>query len=192
MLKKVSIIAIMRKSIFKLFACMVAVWMFSTQNMSAQMVAVRTDAVKDLLMTPNVGVDLVVGEKFTLGGEVAFNRNPWFFEGLRVTSVTPEFRYWFNGRPLTRQYVGVVGNMTAYGIRREDQLHQGDAFGIGLSFGHVWTLTQRWNIDFTGSLGVIGYKGWYDKSKNDAVGVNARGYALLPIRLGVSVVYVIR
>ena len=69
------------------------------------MVAVRTDAVKDLMLTPNVGVDLVVGEKYTLGAEVAFNRNPWGLQ-MQMTSVTPEFRYWFNGRPLTRQYCG--------------------------------------------------------------------------------------
>lgn len=186
---KATKIAIMRKSIFKLLACVVALWAFSTQKASAQMVAVRTDAVKDLLMTPNLGLDLVVGEKYTLGAEVAFNRNPWFLKGVRMTSFTPEFRYWFNGRPLTRQYVGVVANMTAYGL---SQRHQGDALGLGMSFGHVWTITQRWNIDFTGSLGIIAYKEWYDKAGDDPKGINARGYALLPIRLGVSVVYVIR
>ena len=179
----------MRKSILRLFACAAALWMFSIQNVSAQMVAVRTDAVKDLLMTPNVGVDLVVGEKYTLGAEVAFNRNPWFMKDVQMTSVTPEFRYWFSGRPLTRQYVGLVGNMTAYNLNNQ---HRGDAFGVGLSFGHVLTLTQRWNIDFTGSLGVVAYRGLYDKNDPDDFGVNARGYALLPIRLGVSVVYVIR
>ena len=179
----------MRKNILKLFACVVALWVFSTQNVSAQMVAVRTDAVKDLLMTPNIGLDLVVGEKYTLGAEVAFNRNPWFMKGVRMTSLTPEFRYWFSGRPLTRQYVGVVANMTAYGL---SQRHQGDALGLGMSFGHVWTLTQRLNIDITGSLGVISYREWYDKGGDDPKGINGRGYTLLPIRLGVSVVYVIR
>lgn len=184
----------MKKSIYKLLTCVVAFLALSAQDLSAQMVAVRTDALKDLLMTPNVGVDLVVGEKYTLGAEVAFNRNPWGLK-MRMTSVTPEFRYWFSGRPLTRQYVGVVGNITGYNLAWNN-VHQGDALGLGISFGHVWTLTQRWNIDLSGSLGVVGYREKFHY-KNDnftdyGERANARGYALLPIKLGVSVVYVIR
>lgn len=184
----------MKRRICSLLACVAALWMLSSQHLSAQMVALRTDAVKDLMMTPNLGFDLVVGEKCTLGAEVAFNHNPWGMQ-MQITGVTPEFRYWFNGRPFTRQYVGLVANITGYNIEGATT-HHGDAWGIGMSFGHVWTLTQRWNIDFTGSLGAIGYreKFYY---KNDYFAdygerANARGYVLLPIRLGVSVVYVIR
>lgn len=191
MLNKVSKKNIMKKCIFKLLACVVAFLALSTQNLSAQMVAVRTDAVKDLLMTPNIGVDLVVGEKFTLGAEVAFNKKPWGVD-MQMTSVTPEFRYWFNGRPLTRQYVGLVANMTGYNLEWNGT-HHGDAFGAGISFGHVWTLTQRWNIDFSGSWGVVGYREWFtNKGATPGNAVNAKGYALLPIKLGVSIVYVIR
>ncbi len=184
----------MKKSIYRLLTCVVALLALSTQDLSAQMVAVRTDALKDLLMTPNVGVDLVVGEKCTLGAEVAFNRNPWGVK-MQMTSVTPEFRYWFNGRPLTRQYVGVVANMTGYKLNWKDY-HHGDAVGLGLSFGHVWTLTQRWNIDLSGSFGVVGYREKFFRQGDDISGYgerfNARGYALVPIKLGVSIVYVIR
>lgn len=184
----------MKKRICSLLACVVALWALSTQELSAQMIAVRTDALKDLMLTPNVGVDFVVGERYTLGAEVAFNHNPYGLK-MQLTSVTPEFRYWFNGRPLTRQYVGVVANITGYKLDLNNH-HHGDAYGVGISFGHVWTLTERWNIDLTGSLGVIGYREkFYYKHDNFAdygERVNARGYLLLPIRLGVSVVYVIR
>ena len=163
-------------------------------DLSAQMVALRTDPVKDLMLTPSIGLDFVVGEKYTLGAEVAFNRNPWGIK-MQMTSVTPEFRYWFNGRPFTRQYIGVVANMTGYNLSWNN-VHHGDALGIGVSFGHAWTLTQRWSIDFAGSLGIIGYreKFYY---KNDYFAdygerANSRGYVLLPIRLGVSAVYVLK
>lgn len=184
----------MKRNICRLLVCVVALGILSTQELSAQMVAVRTDALKDLLLTPNIGVDIVVGERYTLGAEVAFNRNPYGLN-MQMASVTPEFRYWFNGRPLTRQYVGVVANMTSYDLALNNH-HHGDAFGIGVSFGHVWTLTERWNIDLTGSLGVIGYREKfyykYDNFADYGERANARGYVLLPIRLGVSVVYVIR
>ena len=184
----------MKKSICRLLTCVIALWALSVQDISAQMVALKTDVVKDLMLSPSVGVDLVVGERYTLGGEVMFSRNPWGIK-MQMTSFTPEFRYWFNGRPLTRQYVGVVANITGYKLAWNN-VHHGDALGLGISFGHVWTLTQRWNIDLSGSLGVIGYKEKFHY-KNDnytdyGERTNARGYALLPIKLGVSVVYVIR
>lgn len=184
----------MKKRICNLLACVVALWAFSAQDLSAQMIALRTDAVKDLMLTPSLGLDFVVGEKYTLGAEVAFNHNPWGIK-MQMTSVTPEFRYWYNGRPFTRQYIGIVANMTGYNLAWNN-IHQGDAIGVGISFGHVITLTQRWSIDFAGSLGIIGYREKY-YYKNDyftdyGERPNARGYVLLPIKLGVSAIYVLR
>lgn len=184
----------MKQRICSILTCMVVLWVLSTQHSLAQMVALRTDVTKDLMMTPSLGIDFVIGEKYTIGTEVAFNNNPWGMQ-MQMTSVTPEFRYWYNGRPFTRQYVGVVANLTSYDLVWHN-IYAGDALGVGLSFGHVWTLTKRWNIDFTASVGAMSYrqKFYY---KNDYFAdygerTNAKGYLLLPIRLGVSVVYVIR
>lgn len=184
----------MKNHICSLLACVIALWTLSTQDLSAQMVALRTDPLKDLMMTPSMGLDFVVGEKYTLGSEVVFNCHPWGIK-MQMTSVTPEFRYWFNGRPFTRQYIGIVANMTGYNLAWNN-VHHGDALGIGVSFGHVWTLTQRWSIDFAGSLGIIGYKEKF-YYKNDYFAdygerANSRGYVLLPIRLGVSAIYVLK
>ena len=184
----------MRIRICILLTCMAALWILVPQQISAQMVALRTDIAKDLLMTPNIGIDFVTGEKCTLGAEVAFNNNPWGMQ-MQMTSVTPEFRYWYNGRPFTRQYVGIVANLTSYDIVWNN-IYSGDAIGMGVSFGHVLMLTKRWNIDFTASVGVMGYRQKY-YYKNDYFAdygerINAKGYLLVPIRLGVSIVYVLR
>lgn len=164
------------------------------QKTSAQMIAVKTDVLKDLLMTPSLGVDLVVGERTTLGAEVAFNNQPWK-QDMKLVSVMPEFRFWFNGRPFTRQYVGLVGNFSVYDITL-DHVYNGDALGLGVSFGHVWTLSKRINIDFSGSVGVLGYKQMYHQ-KNDVpleheISANSKGHMLMPIKLGISLVYVLR
>ena len=79
----------MKKSICRLLTCVIALWALSAQDISAQMVALRTDVVKDLMLSPSVGVDLVVGERYTLGGEVMFSRNPWGIK-MQMTSFTPE------------------------------------------------------------------------------------------------------
>ena len=184
----------MRSRLCSSFACMAVLWLLAPQQVSAQMVALRSDIVKDLLMTPSIGIDFVTGEKCTLGAEIAFNNNPWGME-VQLTSVTPEFRYWYNGRPFTRQYIGIVANMTSYDIVWNN-IYSGDALGLGLSFGHVWTLTKRWNIDFTASVGVMGYrqKFYYkdDYFADYGERTNAKGYLLFPIRLGMSIVYVLR
>lgn len=172
----------------------VALSVFIPQKVSAQMIAVKTDVVKDLLMTPSLGVDLVVGERTTLGAEVAFNNQPWK-QDIKLVNVMPEFRFWFNGRPFTRQYVGLVGNFSIYDVAFE-HVYNGDALGLGLSFGHAWTLTKRISIDFSGSVGVIGYKQMYHKKdellEGNGIVANSRGHMLMPIKLGVSLVYVIK
>lgn len=179
------------RSILVIFVLLAAL---HPQQSFAQMFALRTDVVKDLLMTPTLGFDFVVGEKHTLGAEVAYNENPWDVQ-MHLVSVTPEFRYWFNGRPFTRQYVGIVANMTAYTLTWNN-IYAGDALGIGMSFGHVWTLTKRWNIDFSASVGVMGYKQKFyykdDYFADYGERTNSMGYLLLPIKLGISMVYVLR
>ena len=140
------------------------------------------------------GEGLVVGERTTLGAEVAFNNQPWK-QDIKLVSVMPEFRFWFNGRPFTRQYVGLVGNFSIYDVAFE-HVYNGDALGLGLSFGHAWTLTKRISIDFSGSVGVIGYKQMYHKKdellEGNGIVANSRGHMLMPIKLGVSLVYVIK
>ena len=165
------------------------------RDASAQMMALRTDLTKDLLMTPSLGLDFVIGEKQTIGVEVIYNNRPWK-QQMQMVSVMPEYRYWFNGRPFTRQYIGAVANLTSYSLTWSKNVYDGDALGLGLSFGHVWTLSERWNIDLTASVGVFGYRQKYyytsDYFQDYGERTNARGYLLMPIKLGVSAVYVIR
>lgn len=165
------------------------------RSASAQMMALRTDMTKDLLMTPSIGLDFVVGEKHTFGVELLYNNRPWK-QQMRLVSVMPEFRYWFNGRPFTRQYIGAVASLSSYSLTWSKNVYDGDALGIGLSFGHVWTLTKRWNIDFSASVGVLGYRQKYyytnDYFQDYGERTNAIGYLLMPIRLGISAVYVFR
>ncbi|MBE6291034.1 MAG: DUF3575 domain-containing protein [Bacteroidales bacterium] len=182
------------KRICSYFILLIALFVLAPGKVAAQMIAIRTDMLKDVLMTPSLGVDFVVGEKHTIGAEVAFNNQPWNMD-MKLVSVTPEFRYWFNGRPFTRQYVGVVGNLSVYDMTF-DHVYNGDALGLGLSFGHVWTLTKRLNIDLSAGIGVLGYRQKYyyknDHPADYGERVNSKGHMLMPIKLGVSLVYVLR
>lgn len=183
------------KRICKLLAMSAVLLVLLPCNALAQMMALRSDVTKDVLMTPSLGLDFVVGEKHTVGVEVLYNNRPWK-QQMQQVSVMPEFRYWFNGRPFTRQYVGAVASLSSYSLTWSKNVYDGDALGIGFSFGHVWTLTERWNIDFSASVGLLGYRQKYyytnDYFQDYGERTNALGYLLMPIKMGVSVVYVLR
>ena len=75
------------------------------------------------------------------------------------------------------------------------------AFGIGATFGYVFNITHRLNIDCHAGFGAVVYrhKEYFVNDNYDldySIGgverTNANGYALLPTRIGVSVSYILK
>ena len=52
----------------------------------------------DGLMTPNLSMEIVTGNKTTFGLSVLGNYKPWGMD-MKMAGAIPEFRYWFGGRP---------------------------------------------------------------------------------------------
>ena len=71
----------------------------------AQLLAVKTDGLKWALMSPNIGVEVVTGDKTSIDFSAYGNYKPWG-KDMKMVVVQPEFRYWFNGRPMVREYIG--------------------------------------------------------------------------------------
>ena len=74
---------------------------------SAQNVAVKTNALYWLTTTPNLGVEVALGNKVTLDVSGAYN--PWTFKDdkkMRFWLVQPEVRYWFCEK-FEGHYIGV-------------------------------------------------------------------------------------
>lgn len=166
----------------------------------AQMVAVNTDLLMDLLATPSGGIELVVGERSTLGLDVMGNYHPWK-KNMKMIVVQPEYRYYFSGRPMHKHFIGIGGLAASYDVKLKGKVHNGTGLGIGVVFGYVANLGKRFNIDFHAGFGAIGYKHKeysigdnYDSSytENGELGTNATGYYLLPTRVGVSLTYILK
>lgn len=164
----------------------------------AQMLAVNTDMLLDVMMTPNAGVEVVVGERTTLGGHIFGNYKPWG-KDVKMVGVQPEYRYFFSGRPLHKFFVGAAGLIANYDITWKGKVYDGVSFGAGLTFGYVINLNNRWNIDCHAGFGAIAYKQkeYYEgDNRNEATGGlgyrNANGYYLLPTRIGVSLSYILK
>ncbi len=165
----------------------------------AQQVAIKSNGLMWLAMMPNAGCEFVVGERSTIDLSVFGSVNIWGNKA-RILGFQPEYRYWFNGRPMTREYVGVAALGASYDITWGDKVYEGDAGGLGLTFGYVMNLSKRLNVEFFAGCGLVFFqqKQYYEGDHFDdytgtgAVQANAKGYKLLPMKLGVSVSWILK
>ena len=139
---------------------------------------------------------LFLGAGTTAAQQIAIKTNA----DSKVIGVQPEYRYWFNGRPMTREYIGVALLGTTYDMQFGRNVYDGDAVGVGLTAGYSLSLGKKLNIEFYGGFGVVGFwqKLYYkddtyeDYFSDGSVKTNSHGYKLMPVKLGVSISYILK
>ena len=144
----------------------------------AQMVAVSTDVLMDALQTPSVGAELVVGERSSIGLSLFGNHNPWG-KTMKIMGLQPEWRYYFSGRPMHSWFAGIGAVGAQYDITWKGKVYDGSAVGAGLTF---YRQKEYFEAD--------SYESDYDYGATAQS--NAKGYAILPTRIGVSVSYILK
>lgn len=167
-------------------------------SLQAQQFAVKTNGLLLATLTPNLGFEFVVGERSTIDVSL-FKSFSFYGKDVDVLGAAPEFRYWFNGRPMTREFVGVAALATTYDITWGRRVYNGDAFGCGLTFGYVMNFGRRLNLEFTGGVAAVRFKQkqhFVDDHYEDFAELgqnipNSKGYKLLPMKLGVSITYIL-
>ena len=164
----------------------------------AQQIAVKTNGLMFAAMMPNVGCEFVVGERSSIDIS-AFGAVNIYGNKAQMLGLMPEYRYWFNGRPMTREFVGISALGTSYDITWGDNIYQGDAAGAGVTFGYALNLSKRLNVEFHGGFGAVYFKQkqYYKNDNledytNGTAQANATGYKLLPIKIGVSISYIFK
>ena len=168
---------------------------------NAQLLAVNTDVAMDACLAPSLGIEIVMGKKSTLNINGLYGEKI-FYKDIRIASVQPEWRIYLSGRPMYHHYFGAIGLLASYKMKYDGKWHDGDASGIGVSFGYVLPLKERLLVDFHTSLGGIYYhqKEYmigenYDENHLNSAGypvANASGGLLMPLRIGVSLTYIIK
>jgi len=170
---------------------------------AAQRLAVKTNLLSLAGATPDLGFEVVTGEHASFSLTAFGTVNPYWRdkslgEEVQTTlfAVQPEFRYWFNGRPLTRFFTGVNALAAAYDFSMVGRLHKGNAAGIGLTAGYVINLTKRLDVEFSTGAGLLFYWG---KRYADGTPLpledempDTWGYKLSPTKLGITLVYIIK
>lgn len=178
-------------TILLLFCC--------TSMLHAQKIAVKTDALLLGTMTPNLGGELIVGERTSVCLTAFGNNKPWG-KDIKMMGIVPELRYWFNGRPLIRQYIGIAALGTHYDITWKEDMYQGDALGAGISFGHVWRLGRRIAVECYASCGAVYFKhkhynvndNFEDYEQFEDAHNNVTGIKIMPTKIGISFTYIIK
>ncbi len=167
----------------------------------AQKMALNTDLVMDAMMLPNLGMEITCGEKSTFGLNLIGGYKPWWSKGGNAFALQPEYRWYFLSRPMDRWFVGAGGILGYYDLTISSKVYNGLTYGAGLTFGYVWKISSRLNIDFHGGFGLIAYnrKEYYttdnyeqDYIKDEEIKTNATGTYLLPTRVGISISYIIK
>ena len=169
-------------------------------KLQAQLVVVNTEATSDLLMAPNLGLEVVTGNHSSVGVNFLYSPKVLGF-GLKLTAIQPEYRYWFSYRPVNKWFVGVGGIGAMFSGPFQGKYYDGYGIGLGLTYGYVWNVTNRLNIEVHSGFGAFFYnrKEYFegdnydvDYTDNGAQRANAKGYYLLPTRIGISVSYILK
>ena len=163
-----------------------------TAGLKAQLLALKTDALWDGLMTPNLGMEIVTGNKTSFGLSVFGNYKPWGMD-MKMVGAIPEFRYWCGGRPMMREFIGVAALGTSYDITWGSETYKGDAWGGGLTYGYALPVARRLNLDFTVNVGYLGgiYKEYKPIDEHYVWQRTRRMRWLGPTKVGVHLVWLL-
>ncbi len=125
--------------------------------------AVKTNLLYDALCVPNVGVELPLGDDWSVSAAWMYawwksdkRHNYWRTYGGDI-----EMRRWF-GKPgrrvLTGHHVGVYGQIVTYDFERGGRGYLGDkwSYGGGVAYGYSLPVGHRFNVDFTLGIGYLG------------------------------------
>ncbi len=171
-----------------LFLCVATV--FATR-LSAQEVAVKSNTLFWLTASPNLGLELAVGNKVSV--ELAAAYNPWTFKGdrkMRFWLVQPEMKYWFCEK-FEGHFIGLHLHGAQYFGGFGSKRYDGYLAGGGTTYGYDWILSPHWNLEAAIGLGYAHL--WFDKSPRiycEKCKTSERLNYLGPTKAAVSLIYV--
>lgn len=183
--------------------------------------AVKTNMLFDLALTPNLEVEMPFGRdaQWSVMAEVWFpwwrtshnpagDINPYLRSDQRPTrnsyellTIGAELRYWFwptcqQSRPLlSGAFAGLYAAGGKYDIERDSEGYQGEFTSLGLTAGYSWPLARRLNLEVSASLGYVGGPQRHYVAEFDDTHLIFRNYDSLryvgPTKLKVSICWLL-
>lgn len=132
------------------------------QYESRPLFALKTNLLYDLAITPNIEIEVPIGNRWSLNGE--FLHGWWLRKNdtfcWQIESLGLEARYWLgdrsNRRVLNGWFIGAFGGVGVYDFQlQRDYGSQGDCVTVGLSAGYSRQLDRNWNMEFSLGAGYL-------------------------------------
>ncbi len=171
--------------------------------------AIKTNLLLDVVTVINLGVEIPIGERFSVVGEVVY---PWWRNWdqnltLQIESYHAEVKYWLGDRSkreqLTGWSAGLYGGWGRYDLQPfSEEGVQGDFFDIGGEIGFSHSIARNLHMEYTIGVGYIStdYNDYYMAYDTEDYGdikvipypwMNSKLRSVLPTRCGVSLVWII-
>lgn len=173
----------------------IALLIASTSALHAQVLAVKTNALMDAAMVPNIGFELVTGNRTSINAN-AFVGYRIYGQNLNIQAINPEFRYYPMGKVMHKFFIGVSTMFTHYDMSFSKERFMGDAGGGGITFGWVIPLSEyHWNLEIEAAVGAFYYthrRSWLVDPERPNREYNEHGLMFMPYKLGVNFSYIMR
>lgn len=173
--------------------------------LSAQVLAVKTNLAADAVLSPNLSLEMKIGERLTLDLSAHYypfcsksstvRRRHWLFQPeLRFWSCEPFFSHFWGVHLLAGEY-NISDQHLPFGLYRgtRSSRYEGAVLGAGLSYGYQWILSPRWGLE--AELGVGYVRAGYARHRcvhcGEKNGNGAKHY-LGPTKVAVSLVYLLK
>ena len=137
----------------KLVLCCFILLTGLTLKAQEQTIGIKTNVLYWGAITPNLGVEYAFARQWSLNVDGMYA--PWTFKDNKkylAWGIQPELRLWCC-EAMTRHYVGLHYHYARFNIGQQDFRRDGHLMGAGLSYGYIWVIDSRWNIDFNIGLG---------------------------------------
>lgn len=167
---------------------------------SAQEFAIKNNFLGDLTGSLNLAGEYRCSDKTSV--QLGVSYNPWTFSDnkkLKHILIQPEYRYWFSDA-FMGHFLGLEAQYAQYNVAGvspihtiKDHRHQGNLYGVGLTYGYQWMISTFWNIEANLSLGYVHFD--YDKYGPEKgakrIDSSTKDY-FGPVQAGISIVYFLR
>ena len=160
----------------------------------AQRVALKTNTLDWVLMSPNLTLDTRLSRRVTFEIGVAGNPLDKTVYGsdikLKNLRIEPSLRYWFN-RPMARHFMGVAFSGGVFNLR--EHCYKGNGVAAGLTYGYALVLNRHWNVEFTLGLGMARVWGYnYLYQNGQPATTNMSRWVPVPVGTGISFSYIFK
>jgi hypothetical protein len=125
-------------------------------------IIIKSNLLYDVALTPNLGVEVLLGERFSVGAE--FMRGWWLKRDWsfcwQLEAAALEGRYWFRHRMERHLHGGWFAGIFAQAGLYDFQLNthsgmQGEFVMAGVSGGYLCPLSAHWSIEFALGIGYL-------------------------------------